>query len=159
MFLCPTMTRIGSRSTVRAIASTPCGSVALNKRRCRRGFEHAAMISSICVETWKRGNLFDEAVLEELVALVENEDFGVGKIDDGGGNGADEAQRRADETVDRLLAVLEDLPGGLEGVRERKRKGVLLLRTRKQGRNQAITERKPDQNSFIQFIDSIHSIH
>ena len=117
------------------------------------------MISSICVEKWKRGNLFDEAVLEELVALVENEDFGVGKIDDGGGNGADEAQRRADETVDRLLAVLEDLPGGLEGVRERKRKGVLLLGTRKQGRNQAITERKPDQNSFIQFIDSIHSIH
>lgn len=79
------------------------------------------MISSICVETWKRGNLFDEAVLEELVALVENEDFGVGKIDDGSGNGADEAQRRADETVDRLLAVLEDLPGGLEGVREREK--------------------------------------
>lgn len=100
---------------MRAIASTPCGSVALKRRRCRRGFEHAAMISSICVGGWKRGNLFDEAVLEELVALVENEDFDLGKIDDGGGNGADEAQRRADEAVDRLLAVLEDLPGGLEG--------------------------------------------
>ena len=71
------------------------------------------MISSICVGGWKRGNLFDEAVLEELVALVENEDFGLREIDDGGGNGADETQRRADETVDRLLAFLENGPGGL----------------------------------------------
>ena len=143
------MTRIGSRSTVRAIASTPCGSVALNKRRCRRGFEHAAMISSICVETWKRGNLFDEAVLEELVALVENEDFGVGKIDDGGGNGADEAQRRADETVDRLLAVLEDLPGGLEGVRERKKGGLVV----------GNKETRDESGNHGERIHSIHSIH
>ena len=108
------------------------------------------MISSICVETWKRGNLFDEAVLEELVALVENEDFGVGKIDDGGGNGADEAQRRADETVDRLLAVLEDLPGGLEGVRERKRKGGLDVGNK---------ETRDESGNHGERIHSIHSIH
>ena len=102
------MTRMGSRSTVRAMASTPCGSVALNKSRCSRGFEHAAITSSICLTEGKRGNLLDETVLEELVALVEDEDVGFGEIDDGGGDVLNQAKRSADEAID-LLWVLRVL--------------------------------------------------
>ena len=58
--------------------------------------------------------MFDETVLEELVALVENEDFGFGEVDNGAVDGADKAERSADETIDRLFALLEYLPDGLE---------------------------------------------
>ena len=60
-----------------------------------------------------RRDLLDEPVFEELVSLVQHEDLGPSELDGVRVDGADEAERRADETVHGLVSLREQMHGGL----------------------------------------------
>lgn len=60
-----------------------------------------------------RSDLFNESVFEELVSLVQHEDFGLRELDGAGVDGPDEAERGADEAVHGVVFPREEMHGGL----------------------------------------------